>query len=250
MAESKKGATSSHTISAKGGCLQHNRRTQVSQNVFPERTKLNVCWESEKIANCKQIQTLKKHAAKLYTEKQHQKCQKSFTPYRETVVVIKDSSTLKEAQNYARMVESETGMECVGIWIHKDEGHYRSKYIEGDQDFKCNAHAHFLWYCQNPNTGKSIPLKRQHFSQMQDWAAEAFGMERGNSATLTDAEYMNMAQFKRQAMEKDLDSLSEAMKECEDVRAELLQLQQQLNSLETKKKSRKSFPRQQRSFTA
>ena len=206
--KSKKGATSSHTIAAKGGCLQHNRRTQVSQNVIPVRTKYNVSWESDKIKNRKQLRGLKERAEKLYTEKTGQKCQKSFAPYKESCVVLKDDSTLEEAQKFAEMVEAGIpGIECLGIWIHKDEGHYKSRYIEGDQDFKCNTHAHFLWYCQNPNTGKAIPIKRQDMRNMQDWAAAAFGMERGIPAIESKAEHMQMTDYKLMAMEQQLDKL-------------------------------------------
>ncbi len=257
--KSKKGATSSHTIAAKGGCLQHNRRTQLSQNVYPERTKLNTSWESDTIKNRKQLRGLKERAEKLYTEKTGQKCQKSFAPYKESCVVINDSSTLEEAKAFALMVEEgipgieclgiwihkdeghykskytegdrdfqcnvhahflwycqnpntgKAGIECLGIWIHKDEGHYKSKYTEGDRDFQCNVHAHFLWYCQNPNTGKAIPIKRQDMRNMQDWAAKAFGMERGTPVTETKAKHMQMTDYKLQAMEKQLDDMQAAL---------------------------------------
>lgn len=210
--KSKKGATSSHTIAAKGGCLQHNRRTQLSQNVYPERTKLNTSWESDTIKNRKQLRGLKERAEKLYTEKTGQKCQKSFAPYKESCVVINDSSTLEEAKAFALMVEEGIpGIECLGIWIHKDEGHYKSKYTEGDRDFQCNVHAHFLWYCQNPNTGKAIPIKRQDMRNMQDWAAKAFGMERGTPVTETKAKHMQMTDYKLQAMEKQLDDMQAAL---------------------------------------
>lgn len=209
---SKKGATSSHTIAAKGGCLKHNRRTQLSQNVYPERTKLNTSWESDTIKNRKQLRGLKERAEKLYTEKTGQKCQKSFAPYKESCVVIKDSSTLEEAKAFALMVEEGIpGIECLGIWIHKDEGFHKSKYIEGDRDFKCNIHAHFLWYCQNPNTGKAIPIKRQDMRNMQDWAAKAFGMERGNPAELTKKGHVASMDYKLKAMEHRLDDMQTAL---------------------------------------
>lgn len=214
---SKKGATSSHTISAKGGCLQHNRRTQLSQNVYPERTKLNTSWESDTIKNRKQLRGLKERAEKLYTEKTGQKCQKSFAPYKESCVVIKDSSTLEEAKAFALMVEEGIpGIECLGIWIHKDEGHYKSKYTEGDRDFQCNVHAHFLWYCQNPNTGKAIPIKRQDMRNMQDWAAASFCMERGNPAELTKKRHIPSMEYKQKAMEERLDNMQAVLDSMED----------------------------------
>lgn len=210
--KSKKGATSSHTIAAKGGCLKHNRREQKAANVVPERTYLNESWESNQIKNLKTLTSIKKKAAKLYTEKQHQKCQKSFTPYKESCVVIKEISTLEEAKKFAKSVEKLTGIQCVGIWIHKDEGYYRRVFSEGDNEFKCNYHAHFLWYCQNENTGKAIPIKREEMRQMQDLAAEAFGMERGNSATLTKRSHIQSMRFKMQQEEERLSKLLENIK--------------------------------------
>ena len=210
-AESKKGATSSHTIAAKGGCLQHNRRTQVAQNVYPERTHLNEAWESKKIADRKQLRGLKERAERLYTEKTGQKCQASFAPFRESCVVIKENSTIGEAKNFARMVEGAIpGIECLGIWIHRDEGHAKSKYIEGE-DFQCNTHAHFLWCCQNQNTGKAIPMSRQILRSMQDMAAEAFGMERGTPATQTKRKHIPSLEYKLQAMQTQIDELQTAL---------------------------------------
>lgn len=210
-AESKKGATSSHTIAAKGGCLQHNRRTQVAQNVYPERTHLNEAWESKKIADRKQLRGLKERAERLYTEKTGQKCQASFAPFRESCVVIKENSTMEEAKNFARMVEDAIpGIECLGIWIHRDEGHAKSNYIEGE-DFQCNTHAHFLWCCQNQNTGKAIPMSRQLLRSMQDMAAEAFGMERGTPAAQTKRKHIPSLEYKLQAMQTQIDELQTAL---------------------------------------
>jgi len=243
---SKKGATSSHTTAAHGGCLQHNRRTQLAQNVFPERTKFNESWEHGAIEKEKSLQRLQAKARKLYEEKVKQKCQKSFTPFKESCVVIKDNSTLEEAKKFALMVEEGIpGIECYGIWIHRDEGHYRSKYIEGDENFQCNVHAHFLWRCQNPNTGKAIPIKRQDLRNMQDWAAEAFGMERGNPAKLTQMKHIGSMEYKTKKMNERIDELQETCKEkqvaLDEMQTSIDELQKDIDKISASKEAKKAF---------
>ena len=209
---SKKGATSSHTIAAGGGCLQHNRRQQIAKNVMPERTYLNESWESDIISGRKQLRGLKERAERLYTERTGQKCQKSFAPYKESCVVIKENSTLDQAKEFAKKVEEGIpGLKCLGIWIHRDEGHYKMKYIEGDDSFVCNTHAHFLWCCQNPETGKAIPIKRQDMRNMQDWASQSFGMERGTPADQTKRRHIPSMDYKLKAMEDRLDMIQTAV---------------------------------------
>lgn len=118
---------------------------------------------------------------------------------------------MEEAKNFARMVEDAIpGIECLGIWIHRDEGHAKSNYIEGE-DFQCNTHAHFLWCCQNQSTGKAIPMSRQLLRSMQDMAAEAFGMERGTPAAQTKRKHIPSLEYKLQAMQTQIDELQTAL---------------------------------------
>lgn len=218
---SRKGATSSHTIKAKGGCLQHNRRTQMSANVDPSRTHLNTSWEHDRIRNLASTRSLIRRAEKLYTEKTGQKCQASFAPLKESCVVVKDSSTLEEARHFASLVEQATGIRCLGIWFHKDEGHSRSKF-RPDEPYQCNNHIHYLWDCQNPETGKAIPLKRSDMSLMQDLAAKAFSMERGIPASVSHLEHLPAAEYKLQEVLKENEKLREQNQELQQVRTGLL----------------------------
>ena len=71
-------------------------------------------------------------------------------------------------------VESEVGWKVLGIWLHMDEGFTHSKYIEGDENFQLNIHAHVLYDCQDHETGKSIRNDRKLFSLRQDWLAFAW----------------------------------------------------------------------------
>lgn len=206
--ESKKGATSANTQKAKGGCLQHNRRTQVAANVDPSRIHLNTAWEHDRIKNLASTRSLIRKAEKLYTERTGQKCQASFAPLKETCVVCKDSTTMEQAMAIARKVEEQTGVVCLGIWIHRDEGHARSRF-NADEPYQCNNHIHILWDCQNPNTGKAIPIKKQDLRDMQDIAAKSLGMERGNPAELTGRKHIASMTYKVQQLENEVKQLKE-----------------------------------------
>lgn len=183
---SKQGACSSHTDSAKSNCLKHNRREQVPGYVNPHLTHNNrTIFEADCIRDRKSIAPLIKQAEKLYSEKTGQKCQRSFAAFRESVLVVREGVNDSQLQEFIRKAEALTGWKAVGCWLHLDEGHAKSKYIEGQEGFALNAHAHVLWDCQDHQTGKSIKCTRKQLSSMQDLLASATGMERGNKAAET-----------------------------------------------------------------
>jgi chromosome segregation ATPase len=106
----------------------------------------------------------------------------------------------------ARKVEEQTGVVCLGIWIHRDEGHARSRF-HPDEPYQCNNHIHILWDCQNPITGKAIPIKKQDLRDMQDIAANALRMERGNPAELTKKKHIESGTYKVQQLEEEIKQL-------------------------------------------
>ena len=207
---SKKGACSAHVSAAKSNCLQHARRITVPSYVNPRLTKNNrTVFESESIRNRKSIMPLVRAAEKLYSEKTGQKCQKSFTPFREDVLVVKAGITNEQLLDYKEKVEKLTGWKVMGIWLHQDEGHFRSKYIEGDDHFSINYHAHVLYACQDPETGKAIRCTRDYFRLRQDLLAESTGMERGNSAIETGISHRSSLVQRIFSQEERLEKLSE-----------------------------------------
>ena len=207
---SKKGACSSHTTTAKTMCLKHNRREQVPGYVNPHLSMNNrTIFEADCIRGRKSITPLVHQAEKLYTEKTGQKVQKSFAAFRESVLVVREGVTDEQLQAFIRRAEALTGWKAVGCWLHLDEGHVRSKYIEGQDGFSLNAHAHVLWDCQNHETGKSIKCQRNQLSQMQDILAEATGMERGNYAQDTGVK-------RRTAQEQRIHAQEQRIKELEE----------------------------------
>lgn len=220
---SKQGACSAHVEPVKANCLQHARREgKVPSYVNPHLTANNrTVFEDQMIAGRKSIMPLLKQAAKLYTAKTGQKCQKSFTPFREDVLKLKAGITDQQLMNFKAKVEQETGWKVVAIWLHQDEGHYHSKYIEGDEDFDLNIHAHVLYSCQDPETGKAIRLNRNYFRLRQDWLAEATGMERGNPAIDTGRKHRSAMQQRIVSQEQRIAELERTVEAYNDEIANL-----------------------------
>lgn len=213
MKGSKKGACSSNTQTAKANCLAHNRRDnsteKVPSYVNKNRSHLNrIIFEDDIIKGRKSIVPLVHAAEKLYTEKTGQKCQKSFAPFREACLHLKEGITNEQLMDFKAKVEQETKWKVIGIYLHEDEGHAKSKYIEGEEGFEINHHAHVLFSCQDLNTGKAIRADRKKLSKMQDILAEATGMERGNKASETGRRH-------RSAMEQRIYSQEQRVKELE-----------------------------------
>ena len=214
MSGSKKGACSAHIQAAKANCLEHARRDFGEKNrpgyIMTNRTMDNVTvFEHEMVKARKSIRPLIRQAEKLYTEKTGQKCQKSFTPFREDVLSLpgRGDITTEQLMAYKAKVEGKTGWQCYGMWYHKDEGYMKSKHIEGEEGVAINFHVHCLWYCQDPETGKARRNDRQFFKLRQDWLAEATGMERGNPAAETGIERRSAMEQRIYAQEQRLEKM-------------------------------------------
>jgi len=207
--KSKKGACSAHVEAAKSNCLQHNRREgKVPSYVNPHLTHTNrVVFEDEMIRDRKYLEYLKRRAERIYTEKTGQKCQRNFTPFREDALRLKEGITDAQLMAFKEKAEQLTGWKVVGIWLHQDEGHPKSRYVEGDEGFAINYHAHVLYYCQDPDTGKSIRQHRKYFSLRQDLLADATGMERGNPAAETGITHRSALQQRIYAQEQRIEQL-------------------------------------------
>lgn len=192
-------------------------------NADPSRKHLNESWEHDRIKNLASTRSLLRRAEKLYIEKQGQKWQKSTAPLKETCVVCKESTTLEDAMKIVRKVEDKTGAVCLGVWIHKDEGHARSRF-NPNKPYQCNYHIHILWDCQNPETGKMIRMNKQDMRDMQDISADSLGMERGTPAEETGRSHIDSLNFKVQKLEEEAEEfekeVTELKKEVEELRKE------------------------------
>ena len=224
--ESKKGACSSHTVKAKANCLQHARRDYkegcLPSYINPHLTSQNrTIYEDEMIKGRKSIYPLIKRAEINYTEKTGQKCQASFAPFREAVLVVKADVTNEQILKFKEDSEKETGWRCIGLWLHLDEGYVHSKYIEGDTNFKQNVHVHCLYDCVDHATGKAIRSGRDKLSHMQDILANATGLERGYYAWETGRKHRKSAEervFKQEERAEKMDKvLAERQSEINDL---------------------------------
>lgn len=256
---SKKGATSCHTIEAKSGALRHNRREAKLSNVNPNLTHLNESWESpiikkkEEGGEGRSIDSLVKERADHYRLKHGRSAPgygpngKSVPPdrraafIRESCVVIKQETTLEDVQRFADSVCSEFGVKCLGIWLHKDEGYHRSKYIEGDTNWKPNLHAHVLfdWYLFDK--GRVARSTSNWYSLMQDMAAAALNMERGEKS---ERKHIASKAFAEQQAEQRIATLEDKAAQLErSIKAQTKQLENKEKKLkEAQARNDKELP--------
>ena len=126
---------------------------------------------------------------------------KGCSPIRESVVNIKEDTTLEDLLRYARMVENSWGIKAIQIHLHKDEGHYETP---GDAlSWKPNYHAHIIWDWMNHETGKSFKLDAEDMSVMQDTVAEALDMERGQKKAETGLDHLERNDYIIQKQENE-----------------------------------------------
>ena len=151
---------------------------------------------------------------------------------------------MQELQQFATVCKERFGIKHFKIHIHKDEGYMNAK------QWTPNLHAHVVFDWTQPN-GKSVRLSRDDMAELQTIASETLGMERGVSS---DRKHLSAMQYKTECAKEQLQELSNdissALDKHKDVQNQLLQLQKELRSIETRRTSKNSFLRLQRSFTA
>lgn len=172
--------TSIHIDPVKTSSEVHNKRLKALGYVRPELSRLNDYWESDSQVN--RLASIKAR----YLSATGQQMQKKATPIREGVIVIKDTTTMKELQNLAQELESRFGIRCFQIAIHKDEGHVAAK------EWKPNLHAHMVFDWTDEN-GKSVKLRKSDMVEMQTIVANCLKMDRGIAS---DKKHLNAVQYK------------------------------------------------------
>lgn len=191
--------TSANMKPCRGGAAErHNRREKDLDYVRKDLTHLNISKEWTPITNqMKKIRIEYEKATK-------QKLQPSSQPIQEIVLVIDKDTGPVEVERFCELIK-ELGMTPLSYAIHKDEGHKDSETGE----WIPNYHAHIIvdttcWEHKTvlrtkKNNGKNVidpvtkkPVKikvdayaktikftREDMSRLQDYAAEATGLERG-----------------------------------------------------------------------
>jgi len=210
--------TSIHIKPAKYVARAHNLREKELPYVRKDLSANNDFWEAPgfiSVANAWQ------KARVLYRKSVGQKMQAKATPIREGVVVISADTTMDDLKELAARYEQEFGIKALGIYIHRDEGHFRAG---NEKDWLPNLHAHviFRWH---DDSGKSIRLNKGQTAAMQTIAAEVLGMERGEASGREHEQAMRY-KIRMQAVE-----LSQLQKEVAALAAEKSRLMQLIDYL-------------------
>ena len=230
------GATSIHVQAVKPGSEIHNFREKELDYVRPELSHLNESWVGDSISH--RLESAKQR----YFDTVGQKMQTKAAPIREGVIVIKQETTMQELQQFATVCKERFGIEAFQIHIHKDEGYMNAK------QWTPNLHAHIVYDWTQPN-GKSVRLSRDDMAELQTIASETLGMERGVSS---DRKHLSAMQYKTECAKEQLQELSNdissALDKHKDVQNQLLQLQKELRSIETKKNVQKLISKASEKF--
>jgi len=143
-----------------------------------------------------------------YTDRKGKvRVRKGCSPIRESVVNIREDTSLEDLLNYTRKVESRWGIRAIQIHLHKDEGHYENP--EDRESWKPNYHAHIIWDWMDHETGKSRKLDASDMSEMQDLVAGTLEMERGQRKSETGLDHLDRNDYIIQKQERQKKMLEE-----------------------------------------
>lgn len=138
------------------------------------------------------------------------KTRKGASPIRESVVNIKEGTTMDDLLRYVRAVEKRWGIRAIQIHIHKDEGHYANP--DDPKSWEANYHAHIIWDWMDHSTGKSWKLNANDMSELQDMVAETLDMERGASKAETGLDHLERNDFIIQKQKQEMEEAEKAKK--------------------------------------
>ena len=200
----------------------HNFRLKEMPHVRKDRTPYNrvKIWIPAK----EELEKVKREYRKTF----HQKMQPRAKPIREVMLI--GPATEGKVETFCEKL-SEMGLTPLSYAIHNDEGHYDVS----SGEWIPNEHTHILvditcWDPEKrisvavrdkkgktvfgddkkplkkdvPAYARSLKLRRNDMRKLQDYAAEALGLERG---TPSSARHLNMIQYKIQEKLKELEKL-------------------------------------------
>jgi hypothetical protein len=208
------------------GELFHNDRSKPTKNSIFKENKVIVDRNAKEALELYN-KLLKKRTDK-YVTRTGRKLQKKTQTLLSLVVNIKDTTTIDDLRRLADKFEKKFGATPLQIAIHRDEG-----WIDESGQKHINHHAHIMLMGLD-SEGYSIKrkIKTRHFREMQDWAAEILGMERGKSARETKRKRLNTYEYKeamkfRNATEKELkkemESIQKSIKNNENLNKKTIQ---------------------------
>ena len=179
---------------------RHNRRDKDLDYIRQDLTKHNSYKLWTTIAD--QMQKIREE----YETATGQKLQSTAQPIQEIVLVIDMDTTAKQVEDFCDKLKT-MGMTPLSYAIHKDEGHYDKETGE----WVPNYHAHIIvdttcWEHKvvertKKAYAKTIKFTREDMSRLQDFAAEATGLERG---VASDKVHEEARRFKAKAQAKEI----------------------------------------------
>lgn len=197
-----------------GSSERHNLRSKELDYIRPELSHLNESWTGQEIAPC--LENIKTR----YKATTGQNMQKKATPIREGVVVIQQSTSMQQLQEYAKRLQERWGIKTIQIHTHKDEG-YSPEDKPGE--WKPNLHAHMI-FDWTDESGKSLKLKKQDMAEMQTMLAECLNMDRGVSS---DRKHLNSIQYKAMKEAERVIELENRAERAEKITAHLPELEEE-----------------------
>lgn len=156
------------------------------------------------------------------------------SPLREGVIVCKEDTTMEQLHHFADLCHDRFGITALQIHLHKDEGHYTDP--NDKKSWKANCHAHIVWDWMNHENGRSYKLNADDISGIQDLAAEALGMERGESKAETGAKHLERNDY---IVAKQKAELEAAKSQTEQLTKEKEVKDQQIATLDRQIKEKK-----------
>ena len=156
------------------------------------------------------------------------------SPLREGVIVCKEDTTMEQLHHFADLCHERFGITALQIHLHKDEGHYTDP--NDKKSWKPNYHAHIVWDWMNHENGRSYKLNAEDISTIQDLAAEALEMERGESKAETGAQHLERNDY---IVAKQMAELEAAKSQTEQLNKEKEAKDQQIATLDQQIKKKK-----------
>lgn len=156
------------------------------------------------------------------------------SPLREGVIVCKEDTTMEQLHHFVDLCHERFGITALQIHFHKDEGHYADP--NDKKSWKVNCHAHIVWDWMNHENGRSYKLNADDISTIQDLAAEALEMERGESKAETGAQHLERNDY---IVAKQKAELEAAKSQTEQLAKEKEAKDQQIATLDQQIKEKK-----------
>ena len=203
----------------------HNTREQELDYVFSEPQESNEHWIAMEHGTIEErMKKIRSDAKAIAIEqgKKPRKLSKNADLIREAVVNLNQEHSMDDLKDLAKSLESQYGIQCFQIHIHRDEGKGDPKSEKAPKAVNYHAHMLFDWLERDraksvsqsrkiasggrstievPAAGKTKKLNKLDMSKIQTLVAESLGMDRGELKVNSNRERLEPIEYKRQQEE-------------------------------------------------